>query len=189
MSSCRLLLVGLLLASGFSGAAEMRSVIVEYEDGYYYFESDVRFDVSQKVVFEVLLDWDIASEFSSIIVESKNVGPDEQGGMGYYIHNRACIMFFCKSARRNGSVTSEPYEMIHAIADPETSDFELSEETWTFQSEGSGTLVNYKLKMKPSFWIPPVIGPYLMKRKLRNDGTDAIDRIENIAKQRAAAGD
>jgi len=35
--------------------------------------------------------------------------------------------------------------------------------------------------MKPKFWIPPGIGPYLIKRKLRNSGSDAIDRIELIA--------
>lgn len=188
MTTFRLLLVGLFLPAS-SLAAEMRSVHVEYEDGYYYLESEVWFDVGREAIFDVFLDWDLAEEYSSIIVEAKNVGPDEFGGMGYYIHNRGCILFFCKSALRSGSVTSEAYEYIHAIADPETSDFELSDETWTFRNEDDGTIVRYELKMKPDFWIPPVVGPYLMKRKLRNDGGDAISRIEQIAKTREAQDD
>ncbi len=186
MKSCALFLAGLILAPALSNAAEMRSVSVDYDDGYYYLESDAWFDVGRKAVFEVFLDWDIAGEFSSIIVEAKNVGPDEQGGMGYYIHNRGCILFFCKSTLRNGSVTSQAYEFIRAVADPESSDFKLSEESWTFRDEDGGTSVHYELKMKPDFWIPPLIGPYLIKRKLRNDGGEAIDRIEQIAQERAA---
>ena len=182
MTTRHLLLAGLLIPV-FSFAAEMRTVQVEYEGGYYYLESEVWFDVGREAIFEVFLDWDLAEEYSSIIVEAKNVGPDEFGGMGYYIHNRGCILFFCKTALRNGSVTSERYELINAIADPETSDFELSEETWRFRNEDGGTIVRYEMKMKPDFWIPPLIGPYMMKRKLRNDGGEAIDRIEEIARQ------
>ena len=188
MRACSVLLAGLLL-SAVSYSAEMRSVNVDYDDGYYYLESEVWFDVDRTSIFEVFLDWDLAGEYSSIIVEAKNVGPDEDGGMGYYIHNRGCILFFCKSARRNGSVTSERNEFIRAIADPENSDFELSEEIWTFRGDGDGTIVRYKMKMKPNFWIPPVIGPYFMKRKLRSDGGDAINRIEEIAQQRESEGD
>jgi hypothetical protein len=181
-----LFLAGLMLAPVCSAAAEMRSINVDYEGGLYSLESEVWFDVDRVTIFEVFLDWDIAGDFSSIIVEAKNVGPDEQGGMGYFIHNRACIMLFCMHARRNGSVTSQPYEFIRAVADPETSDFEVSEETWTFRDEDDGTIVRYELAMKPSFWIPPLIGPYLMKRKLRNEGGEAINRIERIAQRRAA---
>jgi hypothetical protein len=36
--------------------------------------------------------------------------------------------------------------------------------------------------MQPKFWVPPAIGPFIIKRKLKNDGGDAIDRIEAIAK-------
>jgi hypothetical protein len=180
----RALVGALIFLPLLSNAADMRSVHVEYEGGIYYMESEVWFDASQEAVYAVFADWDLAVDFSSIIVESKNVGPDEHGGMGYFIHNRGCILFFCQSAERNGTVNSEAPVFIRAVADPESSDFELSDETWTFRSADEGTIVRYELKMKPSFWIPPVIGPYLMKRKLSSDGSDAINRIERIAQER-----
>ncbi len=67
------------------------------------------------------------------------------------------------------------------FANPEISDFKLSKETWTFVAENGGTVVTYRLLMEPDFWVPPGIGPYLIKRKFRNNGGDAIDRIEAIA--------
>lgn len=171
--------------SSLAGAADMRVVKVEYEDGYYTMMSEVWFDVAREPLFNVFSDWDVATEFSSFVVESRNVGPDDNGEMGYYVLNSACIMFFCKTAERHGAVTTEAHEVIHALADPTRSDFELSDETWTFADDTGGTIVRYQLKMKPAFWVPPFIGPYLIKRKLREDGAAALDRIETIAQERA----
>jgi hypothetical protein len=35
--------------------------------------------------------------------------------------------------------------------------------------------------MVPDFWVPPVIGPYYMKRALKSGGEKAVDRIEALA--------
>jgi hypothetical protein len=40
--------------------------------------------------------------------------------------------------------------------------------------------------MRPKFWVPPIVGPYLIKRKLRTDGIDALSRIEVVALAQAA---
>ncbi|MCH6565549.1 MAG: hypothetical protein IH811_06700, partial [Proteobacteria bacterium] len=48
MKSYALFLAGLILAPALSHAAEMRSVSVDYDDGYYYLESDAWFDVGRK---------------------------------------------------------------------------------------------------------------------------------------------
>jgi hypothetical protein len=42
--------------------------------------------------------------------------------------------------------------------------------------------------MQPKFWVPPGIGPYVIKRKLKSDGGDAIDRIEAIARRFTSGG-
>ena len=178
-----LLLAGVLAGIWFpANAAEILSVSVEKEKGIYYVESEVWIDADLKPVFEVFADWDIAEEFSSFIVESRDLAPDDNGDVGFYISNRGCILFFCKSVVRTGMVESEPMMVLRAIANPEESDFHISEETWTFRVEREGTVVLYQNKMKPKFWIPPGIGTWMMRRKLQNDGGDAMNRIEEIAR-------
>ena len=181
----RVALVAFILAMPFGvNAAELRMINVDrQEDGFYTLESVVWFDAQRRAVFEVFADWDVATQFSSAIVESRDTGPDADGRMQYYVRNRGCILFFCKSLVRSGSASLTPLDMLEAKADPELSDFEVSDEVWTFRSENGGTAVRYSLRMKPAFWIPPLIGPYLIKRKLRNDSSDAIDRIEKIAQE------
>lgn len=170
-----------MLMAGAANAAEMRSVNVDYSAGRYTMVSEVWIDAAVPQVYEVFSRWDLSTQFSSAIVESRDEAADELGRPQYYIRNRGCVLFFCRSFERRGYVESEPNEVLRAFANPDTSDFLLSNETWTFAEEGDGTVVSYHILMKPKFWVPPGIGPYMIKRKLKNDGGDAIDRIEAIA--------
>ena len=175
------LVLASLLVSGATIAAELRSIDVGHDKGRYSVSSVVWFDAPVAQVFEVFRQWDLSTQFSSAIVESRDIGADEDGRPGYYVRNQGCLLFFCKSFVRQGHVELKVDEELRAIANPSVSDFRMSNESWTFVAEGRGTVVTYKLLMEPDFWVPPGIGPYLIKRKFRNNGGDAIDRIEEIA--------
>ncbi len=179
----RLLLVIALLLPALVRPATLLSVSVDHVDGAYVLRSEAWFDVSIDKIYGVLLDWDQSTKFSSVVVESRNVEPDEFGRRRYYTRNKACLWFFCKSFERHGFVTFERLKYIEATVDPERSDFQISDEHWEFREEGNGTVVVYDLKMKPKFFVPPLIGPALIKRKLKSGGTDAIDRIEAVAQE------
>ncbi len=179
-------LLATLLIMGSTSAAELRNIEVEHNEGRYSVNSEVWFDASVSQVFEVFRQWDLSTQFSSAIVESHDIAADEDGRPGYYVRNQGCLLFFCKSFVRQGHVELTLNEELRAVADPAISDFRMSNETWTFVAEGGGTVVIYNLLMEPDFWVPPGIGPYLIKRKFRNNGGDAIDRIETIAQELSA---
>ncbi len=181
----RQLAAGLLLMFSLPlMAADIRDVDVDRENGIYSMRSVVHFDATIEQLYEVLIDWDLSTQFSSIVKESRNVEPDELGRPQYFSRIEACVAFFCRSFDRNGFVETEANEWIRATTDPERSDFHLSNETWTFVDEEQGAVVIYELEFKPKFWVPPVIGPFLIKRKLRQDGPEALTRIEAIAQTR-----
>lgn len=180
-----LLLLPLLMLAGIgAGAAEMRSIVVDRVEGVYVMQSEVRFAADIKDVFAVFADYDLSTQFSGAIVEAHNIEARDGGQPGFYIRNHGCVLFFCKSFERYGYVEREPFKVIRASIDPERSDFHLSNESWRFRSDDSGTVVTYNLEFKPKFWVPPVIGPYVIKRKLRSDGGNAVDRIEALAQER-----
>lgn len=166
-----------------AGAAEMRSVEVERVDGRYIMRSEAHFAASVEAVYMVFANYDLSTEFSGAIVEARNIDAEEGGRPGFYVRNRGCVLFFCTSFERYGYVEREPYKIIRASADPARSDFHVSNESWQFERDGTGTIVTYDLVFEPKFWVPPVIGPYVIQRKLRNDGGDAIERIETIARR------
>ncbi len=174
----------ILIVSGLfstAQAADLLHIDVDHEKGTYTMNSEVWFDASVEQVYEVFRSWDYSTQFSSAIVEARDVGPDDQGRPQFYIRNKGCVLFFCTSFERSGYVEAEENAVILAFVNPETSDFHFSNESWTFEARDGGTVVIYDLEMDPKFWIPPGIGPYLIKRKLRKNGSQAIDRIEVMA--------
>jgi hypothetical protein len=163
------------------GSAELTYITVDRINGHYIMHSEVWFDAEVEQMYGVLLDYDLSTQFSSVVVEAKNVEADEQGRPQFYSRYQACVLFFCMDFVRNGFLLTEENVFITAISDPETSDFEFSHELWRFKPQDGGTWLSYDVDMQPKFWIPPVIGPYYIKRKLKSGSVDAIDRIEAIA--------
>lgn len=174
-------LLCVLFLGAAADAAELRDVDVAYEDGRYSLSSRVWFDADAASVYGVFLDYDLAEKFTSFIVESRNIDAAENGERGFYIRNRGCVWFFCRSFERQGRVEHRPYEYIRSTGDAAQSDFHQSFESWTFEVEDEGTVVHYQFQFEPKFWIPPLIGPRILQRKLERDSHRALDRIEALA--------
>ena len=171
----------LFLQSFAVQSAELLDVQVELRDERYRLYSEVRFDASREALYELLIDYEKFEKFTSAIVESSNVEPDEKGRPGFYARMEGCVLLFCKSFIRNGYLVLTPMTEIVAIADPEESDFKYSRERWQLIPEGERTLMIYDFEMEPAFWVPPVIGPFFIQRTLRRGANRAVDRIEKLA--------
>lgn len=161
--------------------ADLQDVQVERDDDYYRLNSTAYFNVSPQELYAVLTDFDLFKRFTSAIVESRNVEPDDEGRPRFYARMQGCVLLFCKSFIRNGHLELKPMVEIIAITDPEESDFKLSRERWRLLPDGEGTILIYEFEMVPDFWVPPVIGPFYIQRALKSGGEDAIDRIEALA--------
>ena len=177
----------LLFVASSAPAAELRSIDVTHEKGAYLLVSEVWFDAGIDATFTVFSTWDLAPQFTSAVAAARDLEPDEEGRPGFYTQNKGCVLFFCKTVVREGWVEKERNRVMRAFADPERSDFVFSNEMWTFKEEAGGTLVTYRLHFDPKFWVPPAIGPYMVKRTLKKMGGDAIHRMEEIARGIATA--
>jgi len=175
------LTLSLFLAASSAPAADLRSIDVTYDGTRYELESIVWFGTGIDETYEVFSKWDYSTRFSSAVVEARDTETD--GQPGYYVVNRGCVLFFCKSLKREGRVEREHNRVMRAYADPEKSDFHQADEVWEFSEDAGGTRVIYRLTMEPGFWVPPAIGPWMIRRKLRNEAGEAIDRIEEVARQ------
>jgi hypothetical protein len=171
----------LMLAARLAVPADLRAIEVEREDDRYSLRSEAYFAANRADLYRVLTNYDLFEQFSSAYVETRNVEEDEQGRPRFFTRMQGCVLLFCRSFVRHGYLLLTPKSEIVAVAEPEDSDFNYSRERWRLQTEGEGTLLIYDFEMEPGFWVPPVIGPYVIKRSLRAGGSDAIDRIEALA--------
>ena len=162
-------------------SADLRNVVVEKNDDRYKLRSEAHINADRESVYRVLTDYEQFRKFSSAFVEARNVEPDDKGRPRFYTRMEGCVLLYCKSYIRAGYLVLTPETDIVAIVDPELSNFRYSRERWQLIEDSAGTLLIYSFEMEPDFWIPPVVGPFVVKRALRNGGADVVDRIEALA--------
>ncbi len=167
-------------------AAELRDVLVERRDARYFVESVSVYDAPLESMFHVLSDYDNFERVSSVFTESAYIEPAPDGTPRAYTRLEGCVLFFCRTIERIDRLTIDRHRRIVAVSEPEPADFAFSRSEWRFERDGERTVVHYRAELEPGFWMPPLIGPYFMKRRLTKGAVDAIDRVEVLAQEHAA---
>ena len=174
------LLTGILLSS-LAWSATIRSLDVSEQRGRYAVIADTFLDAPADEIFAVLMDYDRLDRISSVYKESGFMEPASDGTLIVYTRMAGCMLFFCMNMRRVERLEAEEPRFIRTTTLPEQSDFSYSRSEWLLEPEADGTRVTYRLEMEPDFWVPPVIGPWLIKRTLLRGGGHAVNRIERLA--------
>ncbi|HEX6997566.1 MAG TPA: SRPBCC family protein [Gammaproteobacteria bacterium] len=181
---------GTLLAAAIAWAprassATIRDLDVDKHRGRYELVANAFLAASPQSIYEVLTDYEdnAFQRISSVYKESDYLEPAQDGTPIVYTRMEGCLMFYCVSMRRVERLESrEPY-FIRTVTLPERSDFTHSVSEWILEPVNGGTRMTYRLEMEPDFWVPPVIGPWYLKRTLSSGGTRAVNRIERLARQ------
>jgi hypothetical protein len=171
----------LLLFGCQTMAAEVKWLKVKRKDGRIDIRAEVVIDAPQPEVYDALLDYDQLAELSEAFTESGYIEPAADGAPRVYTKIEGCIWFFCRTVERYAKLELQPKWQITAIAEPELSDADLSIESWTLRAEGDSTLIDYSLELEPGFWVPPLIGVWVIKGTMKRSARDTATRIEALA--------
>src|SRR5262245_47002849 len=163
-------------------AAEVRSFEMDWKAKRYHIVSETYIDAPVDAVYDVLIDYDHYDRISNVFEESRYLERNPDGSGVVYTKAHGCIAFFCTTVERVERLEVVPDAEITAIVIPERSDAHYSRAQWRLQPESGGTLLRYELEMEPDFWVPPLIGPPLVKRALRQGGERAALRVESLAR-------
>ncbi len=164
-------------------SAEMKSLEISRDAGRYELVADVLMNAPAEAIFEVLVDYDGLDRISSIYKESGYLEPADDGTPMVFTRVEGCVMFVCMNMRRVERLETRWPNWIRTTALPEQSDFHYSQAEWLLEPEEYGTRVTYRLAMEPDFFVPPVIGPWVLKRRLMAGGARAVERIERLAQE------
>lgn len=165
--------------------ATIDSLEITRKHGRFEISADTYLDAPANGIFDVLLDYDDNGfhRISSVYKESTYLDPAPDGTPMIYTRMEGCILFFCKSMRRVERLETMAPTSIRTYTVPEKSDFTYSYTEWQLEPEGNGTRMKYLLIMEPNFWVPPIVGPWFLKRALEVGGLHAVRRIERMAQR------
>jgi len=175
------LLACTVLASWIARAATLDSVIVTYDSGRYALEADAFMDAPRESIFAVLVDYERIGRLSSAYKEYGFMDPAADGTPIVFTRLEGCVLIFCRSLRRVERLEGDEPGYIRTVMLPEQSDFSYGLAQWWLEPEATGTRVTYHLEMEPNFWVPPIIGPWILQRRLKRGGEAAVGRIERLA--------
>lgn len=168
-------------------AADLDHVSVRNEKKRYFVDSRAILDAPLKAVYDTLIDFDEYEKVSSVYTEAHWINRNADDSGEIYTYTRGCIAFFCKGLARVETVTARPITYIETRVDPARSDAHHGVSIWTLEPQGERTVIHFVMEFEPTFWVPPLIGPFVIKNRLRHGGEDAIQRIEASARLRVAA--
>jgi hypothetical protein len=178
--------LGALAAGALAAAATIDGLDVKRQRGRYSFEAEARLAATPESIYAVLTDFDDNryARISRAYKESRYLEPAADGTPIVYTRMEGCALWHCMSIERTERLETQAPYRIRSITLPEHSNFKYATSEWQLARDGENTRMTYRLEMEPDFFVPPVVGPWYLKRTLSQGGLRAVMRIERLARQR-----
>ena len=178
-------LAALVLVSAACHAAEVEHLETTHEAGVYTLEMTVLLAAPRDAVFGVLTDYERLSTINPAIKVSEVLASDEPGVSRVRTVIRRCVLFYCPRLERVEDVAVLADGTLEAVLVSELSDFEEGRATWAFEGLDDITRIVYRARFDPDFWVPPLIGPPMVKGALRDEARVLFDNAERRAREAA----
>lgn len=178
MGRLRGALLGLLFIPFVTVAGEVVKSSVALDSGIYSVDVLVRIEAPLEVVFQAITDYDRLTEINASIIESYIV--ETQGADRYRVFTRVkfCVLFFCKQIRQVQDIVEYGPALIKAAILPELSDFESGSARWDLIIADNVTYMQFSTEVDPAFWVPPLVGTWLLEREMTKQVQETAMYIE-----------
>lgn len=171
-------LSALLLFNSISTAGELERLSVIEANGEYHLRVVYVLDAPVDYVYDVITDYKHGYRINPAITEIEMLPSDRDGVIRVRNHSVYFIGPFRIKIDWVGDIVATGKGLITIITIPELSSFESGFSTWEIRSQGARTRVLHESSMKPNFFVPPVIGVNIMKKRMKNDSLALFKRIE-----------
>lgn len=178
--------IAVYLLAFFAGydcrAGELLNAFVDRREGHYLLHLDMRIAGKAADVYRVLVDFNHINLINDSIKSSQEL---EHEGKVHRIRiiGEGCIWIFCRRIREVETVTELDGGYIMSVTDPTQSDLRYGRTLWQVIAEGKTTRIKYNADLVPAFWVPPLIGPAIFKKRILEEGQKTINGIERLIQQ------
>lgn len=170
-------------------AIEFWNLEVSNEGRRYHVAAQGTLEAPAASVLYAVTDFDHLDRLSETILESEYLGPEEGGGHRVRTLIEFCVAFFCEEAEQIQIVTFPRPDQVVSRVIPELSDIPQLDQQWYVVAHEGGSQLTYVMTVYSEDFIPPLIGPLLVRRALHRLTTDTAGNIERIAREHAGLDD
>ncbi len=153
---------------------------VSYDEGIYQASLEMQIKAPVKKIYALLTDFDYLTRLSDNITDSDIIDADPPEYI-VEIKTHNCVLFFCTDLKQRQEVLEFDDGYISVEDIKGESDFVFANTVWHIRASKGGTRISFRTEMKPDFWLPPILGPWLFKTKLIDNTQIMIERLEQLA--------
>ena len=172
-----------LLCIPATQAGEVVHSYVDYQQGHYLLNLEMRIHAPIVNVYAVLLDFNALTELNDSIKVSQLL-LKQKNEYTVLLETKGCVWFFCRRIKQIQVVTEMGNGYLQSVTDPKQSDMAYGKVLWHVRPDQQNTeltLITYSADFEPDFFVPPLIGPWIMKRRLLKEGRKTVNGIERKA--------
>jgi hypothetical protein len=177
-----LLFVFVAFCQGAALGADVRTAEITHDNGRYAVRFDVHIAARSEPLKSYLTDYARYAERFPAIRESTILQRRSPTDLRLRLQIHGCVLFFCRTVTTVKDVKELPNNVITAAFDPTLSSFREGSERWQITPDADGTRLQYEARLVPAFYVPPLIGPWIMKRQLRSLLIDNARKLEVLAR-------
>ena len=185
--------LALLLSAGLvpvlsCQAAEVLKADVSNTEQRFEFDVEMTVGAPAEHVWRVLTDFVHIYRLNPSIIESDVLPSPEPGVTRVRTVVRDCVFIICKRIERVEDVQAVGRGRLVTSVIGELSNIRAGSSSWRVLRTGHSTRVQYRGRVEFQEFIPPVIGTYLVRKKLLGNVTVSLANIERIAQIHARQG-
>jgi hypothetical protein len=169
----------LLFIPAATTAGEILASSVTHADGRYGLAITARINAPVDAVMRAITDYSNLAAINPDIEVSELLETTPAGVSTVRTVVNVCILVFCKRVQQLQHVTYPRADTIEAVIVPGGSDFRSGFARWRLASISALTTeLEFNQTFEPDFWVPPLIGPWLIRRKLVGEVAETVMYIE-----------
>lgn len=183
-----LLATALLVAPAY--AYDLRELSIVRQGADFRVSLDAELAAPAAAVYARLADFAALSDLNpSLRVQA--LSPATADGHQHLVSQAEfCVLGLCQWLRHSQQVRSrwdgQGGSILAVTEPPPASDFQSGESDWTVSTAGEGrSRLRFESRLRPDFWLAPVLGPWMLERRLREETLITVQRLESQARERA----
>jgi hypothetical protein len=183
----RLLVLVAVLAAGTARAAVVESLDVVRQAQRYQVDLNAVLDVPAPAAYAAFADPANLPLINPSVRRAQVIGRGADG-LRLYTEVRVCAAWYCRDLRQVQDMHYAPRPDggdLSAAVLPQAGDFRFGAAGWQFRAAGPRTRLHFHAELEPAFWIPPLLGPWLVERSLRSEAQNTSAGIERRARELA----
>ena len=170
-----------LLWSASAAGTTIHSAAVSYQSGSFVVQVDALLNAVEHSVRALLTDYQHLERFSPAVERSEILATRAPGDQRVRTVTQTCLWLYCKRLTRVQDVVEAHDGSITAVVVPQLSDFRSGQLRINLWQETTGTRILIHAEVTPDIWIPPLLGPWLIKRELHAEALQTVHNLERLA--------